>query len=280
MNDIAPFTDEQVHEFYQNGFLHGGAVLTEAEVAVLRTALDRVIAGGSEAAPDALRNISAGKSDGNVVIQIVNIFEAEPAFRAHLYNEKVVQMAAQLMKTDTVRVWHDQIQVKPPFVGGPTTWHQDFPYWPVIQPGDLVSAWVALADADWENGCMGMVAGSHRWGVYRDGTIGTDMETYLPAPADAATHIPEGADYEVVPCPVRAGHVLFHHCLTWHGAPANRSPRPRPAIAVHYMPGWTRYIPAGKPHLVEKHIEVAPGEVLVGSHFPTVLENGRIVERN
>jgi hypothetical protein len=43
-------------------------------------------------------------------------------------------MIAQLMGTDTVRVWHDQVQIKPARIGGPTVWHQDHPYWPVISP--------------------------------------------------------------------------------------------------------------------------------------------------
>ena len=32
-------------------------------------------------------------------------------------------MVAQLMGADTVRVWHDQVQVKPARIGGPTVWH-------------------------------------------------------------------------------------------------------------------------------------------------------------
>ena len=119
-----------------------------------------------------------------------------------------------------------------------------------------------------------MVRRSHKWGVYGgDGTIGIDPVTYDP-PYDPA-FIPEGETVEIVPCEVKAGHVVFHHCRTWHGAPANHSEHPRPAIAVHYMPGHTRYEPqAGASHLVEHHIHVAPGQPLTGEHFPTVMERG------
>ena len=183
------------------------------------------------------------------------MWEAEPAFAAHLVNDRIVPMVAALMGADTVRVWHDQMQLKPPFIGGPTIWHQDFPYWPVISPPNLVSAWVALEDADEANGCMSMARRSHAWGAYRGGTIG-DTENY--APDYDPTFLPRGETVETVACPVKAGSVVFHHCLTWHGAPPNRTERPRPAIAVHYMPGDTRYTPHGKAHLVEKHIAVAP----------------------
>ena len=59
--------------------------------------------------------------------------------------------------------------------------------------------------------------------------------------------------------------------MTWHGSPANTSDRPRRAIAVHYMPGYTIYAPT-RPHPVEKHVTVKPGEVLQGEKFPVVYQ--------
>lgn len=267
-------TDAQIRAFQNDGFLNYGPVLSLAELDDLRASLARVMESKGEAKPDLMRNIGGRGGDNSVVVQIVNIWEVEPAFRRHLYHEKIVPLAAQLMNADTVRVWHDQVQIKPARIGGPTIWHQDHPYWPIIQPADLVSAWVAPKDATPANGCMSMVRGSHHWGAYPGGTIGSDLQTY--GPAHDLAFPPAGAAVEVVPLPVRAGGVVFHHCLTWHGAPPNRSADPRPAIAVHYMPGWTRYQPQGRTHVVEKHIEVAPGAPLAGAHFPTVYENGHL----
>jgi ectoine hydroxylase-related dioxygenase (phytanoyl-CoA dioxygenase family) len=272
------FTDQQLRQFRNDGFIYYGDVLRDDELQSLRDALDRTVRGESAAKPEAMRNMSGGD---DVVIQIVNIWEAEPAFYDHLYNDRIVPLAAQLMGTDTVRVWHDQVQIKPSHVGGPTKWHQDHPYWPVIQPADLVSAWVALDDATISNGCMSMVRGSHKWGPYNGGTVGTDDSDWGPAPEArewARAHLPAGQEPEVVPIEVPAGAVVFHHCLTWHGAPPNRSDRSRPAIAVHYMPGHTRYDKdPRKTHLVEHNIKVQPGEILTGDHFPTVMENGRLL---
>lgn len=267
-------TEEQIQTFRTRGFLKTGQVLTDAEADALRERMFAVIEGRSEGQAEAVRNLT-GKED-NVVIQIVNIWEADDLFNKHLYNPTICQMAAELMGTDTVRVWHDQVQYKPPFVGGPTDWHQDHPYWPIIQPADLVSAWVALDDATIENGCMSMVPYSHTWGPHKGGTIGTNFEDFTPTPD--LSLLPEGVEIEIVPCEVKKGEVMFHHCLTWHGSPCNRSDKGRPAIAVHYMPGHTRYEkdPA-KTHMVEHRVEVAPGEALKGKFFPTVLENGKPV---
>lgn len=267
-------TEEQIQQFRDNGFLYYGRVLSDDQLNQLREALDKVLSGRSDAQAERITNLG-GSSDA-VVTQIVNIWEAEEPFRRHIYNPEIVSMISQLTGSDTVRVWHDQIQVKPARIGGPTVWHQDHPYWPVIQPASLVSAWVALEDATVENGAMSMVPRSHLWGPHGEGTIGIDQNDY--SPTYDPKYVPEGETVEVVPCEVPAGCVLFHHCLTWHGAPANRSENPRPAIAVHYMPGSVRYEPQpGKSHLVEHHIHVAPGEPLKGDHFPTVMENGKIL---
>lgn len=262
-------TSEQKAEFHERGFLHYGRVMTEEQTDALRERMFEVIEGRSKGKAESV----SGWGDKRKVIQIVNIWEADDLFRAHLYNPTITQIVSELMDTDTVRVWHDQVQFKPPLIGGPTDWHQDHPYWPIIQPADLISAWVALEDATIENGAMSMVARSHLWGQYDGGTIGINAD-YSPAYDPA--FVPEGETVEVVPCEVVAGGVVFHHCRTWHGAPANHSDRPRPAIAVHYMPGYTRYAPSGHTHLVERHIHVAPGEALIGEHFPTVMEQGKM----
>jgi hypothetical protein len=140
---------------------------------------------------------------------------------------------------------------------------------------DLLSAWIALEDADVDNGCMHVVPRSHLWGIYDEGTIGSDPKTWGPAYDPA--FVPQGEKVEIVPCPVPAGWVMFHHCLVWHGTPPNLSDRPRPAIAIHFMPGHTRYVPnPNKRHVCEEHIKVAPGEILEGDFFPTVWDNGPV----
>lgn len=264
-------SEAQVAEFRERGMLLGPVVYSEAEADQLRDRMHDIIEGRAPGKPELLRNMT--NNDEKVVIQIVNAWEAGPLFRRHAYNPAICEMVTQLIGHPVLRVWHDQVQYKPARVGGPTTWHQDHPYWPIIQPADLVSAWVALEDADVENGCMWMVPRSHLWGPHKGGTIGTDDETFAPQPD--LSLLPPGEAAEPVPCPVRKGQVMFHHCLTWHGSPRNRSERSRPAIAVHYMPGYTRYEPT-RTHVMERRVSVPPGAELTGEHFPTVWDHGAV----
>jgi phytanoyl-CoA hydroxylase len=264
------FTDAQVAEFKEHGFIVGPQVYSDSEADALRDRMFAVLEGDGDA--ELNRNLKDDES-GRVVNQIVNIWEADDLFRKHLQQEAICAMSAQLIGDEVLRVWHDQVQYKPPHKGGSTDWHQDHPYWPIIQPADLISAWTALDDAVVENGCMWMVPGSHGWGPHKGGTIGTDPETFNPEPDLDA--LPDGVTIEKVPCEVKKGQVMFHHCLTWHGSPNNDSDRGRPAIAVHYMPGYTRYEPDHS-HVMEKRVTVQPGEILEGEYFPTVWDHGPV----
>lgn len=260
----------QVSEFQDRGFLLGGQVLTDAQVEQLREELERVIRDKDKTAqPQPVRIVNLSGKEEAPVWQVVNIWEASPAFGELLYNPKIVEEIAQLTDAEELRVWHDQIQYKPAERGGVNMWHQDSPYWPILQPKtSQVTAWVALDDVDESNGCMSMVPGTHK--------LGNQVE-FLHTLEDYDS-MPNGFDgyaIQVVRCPVPKGHVHFHHSLTWHGSHANKSGRPRRAIAVHYMTQETRYDASGN-HVMKPFVTVADGERLAGEHFPLVWERGKV----
>jgi ectoine hydroxylase-related dioxygenase (phytanoyl-CoA dioxygenase family) len=261
-------TDQQIDQYRRNGFVNGGLVLDEATIDTLRTEVLRVIDDRDN--PDApqpvsLRNLS--QSDDAPIWQIVNIFESSSPFRELIDHQQIANMAAQLSGAQELRVWHDQIQYKPKTLGGRLHWHQDSPLWPTLQPKhEQISAWVALDDADMDNGCMYMVPGSHQWG---------NQQPFLQemphgvAPPDTF----EGKLVYTVMCPVKKGHVHFHHSLTWHGSGTNTSSRPRRAVAIHFMSENTTYDASGN-HSMKPFVTVADGEKLVGDAFPLVWTNG------
>ncbi|MDQ2732411.1 MAG: phytanoyl-CoA dioxygenase family protein [Armatimonadota bacterium] len=256
-------SDEQVAQFHRDGYLRGNRVLTDEQVGVLQDEMARVIQDQGKAGIP--QPVSCTNLTGNPeapVWQIVNIWEASEPFRELTHNGTIGEEMAQLTGSSVLRIWHDQIQYKPASTGGVNMWHQDAPLWPILAPMTEVSAWVALDDVDEANGCMSMVPGSHRWG--NQIAFLTSLSGWEAMPKEF-----EGRPVEVRPCPVRKGEVHFHHALTWHGSPANKSIRPRRAIAMHYMTEETRYVASGQ-HLMKPFVEVADGEVMMGKHFPVV----------
>lgn len=254
---------QQIDEFHANGFLNAGPVLDAAEVEVLRHEVMRTIAQRDDAGvqqPVSCRNLSSKETEP--IWQIVDIWISSPPFRKLLSHPRITEGLAQLTGATELRVWHDQIQYKPPQKGGVNMWHQDAPLWPIIAPMTEVTAWVALDDADAENGCMSMVPGSHLWGDHMD--FLHQLESYEAMP----DHF-EGHPVAVVRCPVKAGEVHYHHALTWHGSHANTSGRPRRAIAMHYMTQDTRFVASGE-HIMKPYVRVADNEILTGEYFPKV----------
>jgi len=259
-------SDEQVERFERDGFVAGPRVLSDEAVEVLRAELHRVIE--QRERPDVPQPVlchNMGR-DGAPIWQIVKIWMASEPFRNLVADPLICGEVAQLHAgVRSLRIWHDQIQYKPAGKGGVNMWHQDSLYWGILTPKDAqVTAWIALDDVDEDNGCMSMVPGSHHWGhaidylrTLRDFDQLRQVKEY------------EGHRVEVVPCPVKKGHVHYHHSLTWHGSHANRSQRPRRAIALHYMTGETRYIGGGE-HLMKQFVTVADGQPLEGEHFPVV----------
>ena len=218
---------EQIEQFRRSGFVNGGPVIDEDMIAVLQEETLRVIADrNNPAVPQPVRLVNLASDEAHPIWQIVNIWEASPAFRELIALPQITAMAAQLTGAKELRIWHDQIQYKPKEFGGRLHWHQDSPLWPTLQPKDgQLTAWVALDDAEADNGCMYMVPGSHKWGNRQ-----TDLDRF-PQGGQLPEEY-EGHPLHFMMCPVKKGHVHFHHSLTWHGSGTNHSKSDRSHVVL------------------------------------------------
>jgi ectoine hydroxylase-related dioxygenase (phytanoyl-CoA dioxygenase family) len=266
-------TQQQLDFFTQNGFVKGSVVLCDAEVETLRAETLRVIdqhQNGTlgEKRPVQIANVTGDAE--NALWQIVNVWEGSPAFDTlTVHNSALIEEVAQIMQREMgareIRLFHDQIAYKPAQKGAVNMWHQDSPYWPVLQPKDVqLTAWIALDDADEENGCMSMVPGSQEWG--NQSAFLNTIRDFRATPSEFKGH-----EVQIVPCPVEKGAVHYHHPLTWHGSPQNRSGRPRRAIALHFMTERAVFDPKGL-HPMGQFITMEGGQKVEGEHFPLVWE--------
>jgi phytanoyl-CoA hydroxylase len=120
---------------------------------------------------------------------------------------------------------------KPPGARGQAL-HQDN-FYLRVKPDTCVAAWIAIDDADAENGAMVVVPGTH------------DMEIVCPGDADTGTFfttravpVPAGLSETLVE--LKAGDVLFFNGSLIHGSYPNTSKtRFRRALIMHYVPEGT-----------------------------------------
>jgi len=219
-------TQEQIEQFDRNGFLPAGPMLTAQELAEVRVAYDGIFAATEK--PSTYRNL--GQKEGEehaegAVLQIIDMHKLAEVFRRLLSKNDILDMVEALTGARTIGLYHDQALYKPALHGEEVPWHQDNGYWR-FQPATPISLWMALDDADEENGCMRFIPGSHKAGEAGHQRAG-QLIAQLKADAD---------DSLAVPVPLPAGSGVFHHCRTLHNTQPNRSQRQRRAWVCHYIP--------------------------------------------
>lgn len=169
-----------------------------------------------------------GAAEAGALRKLDNPHHTRPFFRALATDPALVTQVEELAGRPGVSVYFSQIFFKPPRGGGPKPAHQDNFYFGPSEHAGVVTAWVALEDADEANGCLHYGVGTHRGPI-------------LPhaAPADRPFDLQLGADdlakLDMRPAPVPKGGVAFHHGGTVHRSADNQSDRWRRACAFHYV---------------------------------------------
>lgn len=109
-------------------------------------------------------------------------------------------------------------------------WHQDVTYWG-LEPPRAITAWIAIDDADVENGCMSVIPGSHRLGFFEHGK--SDRPGNLLSINQEVSDV-AADERRAVSMPLRAGQMSLHDGMLLHGSHPNRSPRRRCGLAVRF----------------------------------------------
>ncbi len=237
-------TTAQRANYERDGFLIYGSVLLPEEVEALSAQIDALASGEHPAADkigirleDAVqRGELADVQARDRVWQLTDVHRHDGVILEHASNPRILDIVEELLGTEDIKLFGDQTLMKPAFHGSPVSWHQDSAYWTSIEPMALVSCWTALDDATTENGCVQMIPGSHKQGVWSH-----DRSEFLHA---------QGADeLQSVPVVLKAGGCSFHHSLTVHGSGENRTPHRRRGVVTSYMRADSRWIgdPLEKP---------------------------------
>jgi ectoine hydroxylase-related dioxygenase (phytanoyl-CoA dioxygenase family) len=147
-------------------------------------------------------------------------------------SELFQDVAADVLGPD-VRLYWDQAVYKKPGAEDIFPWHQDNGY-TFIEPQQYLTCWVALTDANEENGCPWVAPGLHR-----EGTLAHE-------PTDLGFRcLPDDAPGTVAPA--RAGSIVVFSSLTPHRTGPNRSDGVRKSYIVQFAPDGAEYVtPDGK----------------------------------
>lgn len=124
---------------------------------------------------------------------------------------------------------------KQPHIGAPVDWHQDATFL-YTEPSTVTGFWIALDDADRDNGCLVALPGGHRGPLRqrfrrRGERLATETLDATPWPA-----------VEPVAIEAQRGTMVVLHGLLPHASAPNRSSRSRHAYSLHVIDGRADYL--------------------------------------
>lgn len=264
MSDRSPLIQYVVTEQQRADFERDGVVLLPQAIDPIRQEKLR-----------AATETALQKSDN--YFRRLRLWQDIPAFADYCRYSAAPGIAAQLLATDKVNLFYDQVFVKEPASNSVTPWHNDQPYWPV-RGWRVMTLWLTLDPVSDDSGAMEFIRGSHRWQRWFQPFLAADdgsVAQSYPGSDDHFEPLPDfdaqRGHYDIASWAMQPGDLLAFHALTVHGARGNaRSDRRRRAYAVRYAGRDTVYHigPAVNPRLVNPALK--HGEPLDSPQFPVV----------
>lgn len=197
--------------FETNGFFTVPDLFSADEV-------DAIVAHVEEAAFE----LALGERDDGPLSYRPMMHLTSPALQAVATDPRWAPIVLPLVGTGDARLYWEQAVSKPPQARTELPWHQDNGYTPLV-PEEYVTCWLALDDAEVDNGCLWVIPGSHRQGTLRHQNGAGPFRV---------GH--DGPDADGVPVPVRRGSVLVFSSLLLHRSGPNVTDRPRRAWILQY----------------------------------------------
>ncbi len=218
-------TAEQVAFYDENGFLGPLTLCSPEEMAEIRNWID---AEGFLDRPSPI--YGSGPRDTKVLRDWHLVYRRMYDLCTH---PKIAATMASIMGPDLL-LWRSQFQLKE--AGGQAVaWHQDLGFpghlmMPALDPVKNISAWIAVDEANLENGCVWLVPGTHKRRIQRRMTKPDESERGLFGRQYKVEYVVDTST--AVAMPVVPGQYFLFSESSLHGSPPNPTKRRRMGISL------------------------------------------------
>jgi ectoine hydroxylase-related dioxygenase (phytanoyl-CoA dioxygenase family) len=236
-----PGPDRQYREaaaaFARDGVVCVRGVLDDAQLADAVAAIDAVLA-----APSPLAQVASATDDPGSFTEDFCRWREIPQIERLARHSAVPGIAAALLATPQVRLYHDHVLVKEGRTRQRTPWHQDQPYYNVDGAG--VSAWIPVDPVPLE-GCLELLAGSHRGPWLMPRTFLKGEARWFPegSLAELPDIEADRSAFDIRSFDLAPGDAIFFDFLTVHGAPGFPFPGRRRVLSLRYLSAGARHAP-------------------------------------
>ena len=162
-----------VDDFARDGAVCLRQVLTTKEIDRLRSGIDANLA-----APSPRAIVASPSGDPGLFIEDFCNWQSNPAYHDVIFNSNLARVARALMRSRSVRLYHDHMLTKEPGTRTPTPWHQDQPYYNV-EGRQNVSFWIPV-DPVRRHSTLEFLAGSHLGPWLMPRTFMTQQAKWFP----------------------------------------------------------------------------------------------------
>jgi ectoine hydroxylase-related dioxygenase (phytanoyl-CoA dioxygenase family) len=203
--------------FGKDGYCVFPNVLSAAEVGDSRRVLEKLMADNPAQRPEHL-------TEPHV---------KNPALLELCRHPKVIA-AVKAVLGENLALIMSHLIVKPAREGKKVSWHQDRPTWASVKGTDIVTVWLAIDDADSDNGCMKVIPSS------QEGFPEMEIVYYKGEDVfDLKVNVSPELEKRAVPIELSAGDISIHDSYILHGSDANHSDRRRAGYTMRYANALT-----------------------------------------
>ncbi len=191
-----------------------------------------------------------------------------PWMRNFCLDSELPKIAAQLMRSNSARLFFDHLFIRDAGTRQTTPWHQDQPYWP-FQGEQIASVWLALSPCTYRSSALRFVKGSHRWGkIFAPIPFGEESgSAQFLGGNSAAEPMPDfdanPSEFEILTWDMQPGDALVFGATIVHGAKQNDDATTRrAALSIRYVGDDARWDPrpGTDPIVKAEQTTLKPGE--------------------
>lgn len=215
-----PLAESTISDFVRDGAVVIRGALNADQLALLERGIESNLAQPGELAAVA----SASGDPGRFFEDFCN-WQRIAEYEHILKHSTLPSIAAQLMQSQTARIYHDHLLVKEAGTRQPTPWHQDQPYYNV-DGRQNVSFWIPVDPVPRES-TLEFLAGSHDGTWYMPRTFMSKQARWFPE--GSLADLPDMGVAEnkarVIGWALQPGDMVAFHMLTLHAASGSATRR-------------------------------------------------------
>ncbi len=219
-----------IADYLRDGAVRIRDLFTTEQIADLTQGIERNLRD-----PSPLAQVASDPNDPGWFFEDFCNWQVNDAYRRLIFESCVGEVAAQLMQSHEVRLYHDHLLVKEAGTRQRTPWHQDQPYYNV-EGRQNVSMWLPVDPVSRE-ATLEFVAGSHLGPWLMPRTFLDGQAKWFPegSLADLPDIEANRGAYDIIGWALEPGDAVFFNMLTLHAAPGVGGTNRRRAFSVRFL---------------------------------------------